>query len=131
MAFSSLDTSGGPRDGNNVPMMVAGQAVLAASTTNIADGATVTLVDNVKTVGFAKISLTARSNRAVTIRVLQGPNATKNFKDDLVLDADATEGAGKGLIVSVGSSRVTVKAINPAGAATTTFDCEVIGIASS
>ena len=98
---------------------------ILAYTTNLNDGATVNVLAEYTVGHYGVITGTCRSNRAVTINVYQG-NSTGalNTKTSFTVAADATVGAGTGFSISVVSKYVRIEAVNPAGAATTTFNID-------
>lgn len=94
-------------------------------TTNIGDGLTANPLAEYEVGHYGVITGTARSNRAVVINVYQGATAgALNTKTSFTLAADATAGAGTGFSISIVSKYVRIEAVNPAGAATTTFNID-------
>lgn len=101
------------------------ELTLTAAADNTIPTGTTNIVDDFNTGGFGRITGTARSNAALTLRILQGPTSggTMNVVTEASVPADATEGAGVGFTVEVVGEYCRIDVVN-AGAETTTFSFE-------
>ena len=84
-------------------------------------GATVLSVASIATAAYARITGVARSDRAVTVRIWQGDGTNWDYYTDVALADDGSGVYRAAWSVEIFATHTKVEAINPAGAATTTW----------
>lgn len=87
--------------------------------TDVANGQTVAPFGTFDTDGYAQIVGSCKSDRALTLRVWQGPDANSwAVKDDIAIAGDAQAGAGTRFAVKLCSNKARLELINASGADT-------------